>query len=108
MKIDVGSQLKEAKGTRKSPLDSTMVDAAPPAEKANIIEKDVLEAQYDGAVEYLCYGDTIMLNYTKKIFQTDIDLRKVDPLMRGAYDDSGDEGREALLERQTRREQQKL
>lgn len=108
MKIDVGAQLKEAKSMRKSPLDTTMVDAAPPTEKTNIIEKDVLEAQYDGAVEYLCYGDTIMLNYTKKIFQTDIDLRKVDPLMRGGDDDSGDEGREALLERRMRAERQKL
>ena len=85
---------------RKSINDTTIIDTAPPAEKANIIGKAELEAQYDSAVEYLCYGDIIMLNYTKKIFQTDIDLRKIDPLMRGADDDSGDEGREALLERQ--------
>ena len=93
---------------RTAPQDTTTVDAASPAEKTNMLEKDVLEAQYDGAVEYLCYGDTIMLNYTKKIFQIDIDRQKAGPLTRGADDDSGDEGRAALLDRLALKETEKL
>ena len=41
-------------------------------EKTGIMEKDELGAAFDDEVKYLCYGDIIMLNYTKKIFRADV------------------------------------
>lgn len=35
-----------------------------------------LKEVFDNKVEYMCYGDLIMLTYSKKIFKQDIDEHK--------------------------------
>lgn len=34
----------------------------------DIFDNEVAKAEFDEKVQYMCYGDTIMLNYTHKVF----------------------------------------
>ena len=58
--------------------------------------------------KYLCYGDTIMLNFTKKVFRSDI-ADQTNPDRQSAWDgESIDEKEQLLMDDQDRKENIKL
>lgn len=73
-----------------------------------MLEQDVAKGVYDDVVKYLCYGDTIMLNFTRKIFRSDI-ADQVNPDRQSAWDgESIDEKEQMLMDDQSRKENIKL
>lgn len=51
----------------------------------DILDNEVMKAEFDDKVKYMCYGDTIMITYTHKVFQSDIN-EVTNPDRQSAWD----------------------
>ena len=78
----------------------------------NKLEEDFnadTEKQFEGKIQYLCYGDLIMLNYTRKIFNQNEEQNMYKKLNDIAWDgESVDEHQQLLMDDQDRKENVKL
>lgn len=57
-----------------------------------------MKETFDNKVEYMCYGDLIMLTYSKKIFKQDIDEHKHEEDQDVWDGESMDEARQLLMD----------
>ena len=77
-------------------------------DEEQIAKHAIEEKQFESSVEYLCYGDLIMLTYTKKIFDKG-DGDKYRQQREAEWDgESMDEAQQLLKDDQTRKENVKL
>ena len=68
-----------------------------PLEKTGIMEQTEMKAEFDSDINYMCYGDTIMLNYTKKIFRAQVE-EQANPTNAEWDGESLDEAKQLLLD----------